>query len=149
MCSHTIKKGCRWTEESSFSWNSTHYFTSPQCPFSFLGWWYSHRLSPYQSNSFIGPSRSNSTLYLKPKDDLYPIHFRVFDCTCFVHDLIPGKDNLFVKALKCIFLGYSCIQKRYCYFCPKLQWYIVSSDVSFFETSPFFLPLRYLMRMVL
>ncbi|KAK2353155.1 putative mitochondrial protein [Trifolium repens] len=75
---------------------------------------------------------------LNPEHDLYPIPLRVFGCTCFVHDLSPGKDKLSAKSLKCIFLGYSRIQKGYRCFCPQLQRYIVSADVTFFETSPFF-----------
>jgi transposase InsO family protein len=75
---------------------------------------------------------------LNPEHDLYPIPLRVFGCTCFVHDLNPGKDKLSAKSLKCIFLGYSRIQKGYRCFCPQLQRYIVSSDVTFFEGSPFF-----------
>lgn len=69
---------------------------------------------------------------LNPEHDLYPIPLRVFGCTCFVHDLNPGKDKLSAKSLKCIFLGYSRIQKGYRCFCPQLQRYIVSSDVTFF-----------------
>ncbi|MCI14428.1 hypothetical protein A2U01_0035559, partial [Trifolium medium] len=75
---------------------------------------------------------------LNPNNELYPIPLRVFGCTCFVHDLTPGKDKLSAKSLKCIFLGYSRIQKGYRCFCPQLQRYLVSADVTFFETSPFF-----------
>nr|KYP63464.1 Retrovirus-related Pol polyprotein from transposon TNT 1-94 [Cajanus cajan] len=76
---------------------------------------------------------------LYPQKDLYPVPLRVFGCTCFVHDLTPGKDKFFAKSLKCIFLGYSRLQKGYHCFCPQLQRYIVSADVSFFESSsPFF-----------
>lgn len=75
---------------------------------------------------------------LNPHHELYLIPLRVFGCTCFAHDLTPGKDKLSAKSLKCIFLGYSRIQKGYRCFCPQLQRYIVSADVTFFETSPFF-----------
>lgn len=75
---------------------------------------------------------------LNLKYDLYLIPLSVFAYTCFVHGLSPGKDKLSAKSLKCIFLGYSRIQKGYHYFCPQFQWYIISSDVTFFETSPFF-----------
>ncbi|GAU20885.1 hypothetical protein TSUD_120770 [Trifolium subterraneum] len=75
---------------------------------------------------------------LNPHNELYPISLCVFGCTCFVHDLTPGKDKLSAKSLKCIFLGYSRIQKGYRCFCPQLQRYLVSADVTFFETCPFF-----------
>ena len=48
---------------------------------------------------------SNQPLYFLPP--------RVFDCTCFVHILTPGQDKLSAKATKCIFLGYSRLQKGY------------------------------------
>ena len=42
---------------------------------------------------------------------------RVFSCTCFVHIVTPRQDKLSAKATKCIFLGYSRLQKGYhCYF---------------------------------
>ena len=75
---------------------------------------------------------------LNSQYDLYPIPLCVFGCTCFVHDLSLGKDKLSAKSLKCIFLGCSGIQKRYHCFCPQLQRYTVSSDVTFFEGSSFF-----------
>lgn len=54
---------------------------------------------------------------LNPQYDLYPVPLRFFGCTCFVHDLSPGKYKLSAKSLKCIFLGYSHIQKGYhCFF---------------------------------
>ncbi|RVW45240.1 putative mitochondrial protein [Vitis vinifera] len=44
-----------------------------------------------------------------------PLYFlsprRVFGCTCFVHILTPGQDKLSAKAMKCLFLGYSRLQK--------------------------------------
>ncbi|XP_029130776.1 exocyst complex component SEC15A [Cajanus cajan] len=73
-------------------------------------------------------------LYLQK--DLYPVPLHVFGCTCFVQDFTPGKDKFSAKSLKCIFLGYSRLQKGYRCFCPQLQRYI---DVSFFKSSsPFF-----------
>ena len=43
------------------------------------------------------------------------------------------------KLLKCIFLGYSRVQKGYRCYCATLRHYFVSTDVTFFETTPFFL----------
>lgn len=75
---------------------------------------------------------------LFPRQHLYSLPLRIFGCTCFVHDLTPGKDKLAAKSLKCLFLGYSRLQKGYRCYSPVLRRYIVSADVSFFETCPFF-----------
>ena len=48
---------------------------------------------------------------LFPDQPLYFLPPRVFGCTCFVHILTPGQDKLSTKATKCIFLGYSRLQK--------------------------------------
>ena len=45
--------------------------------------------------------------------------------------------NLIRSSLKCIFLGYSYVQKRYRCNCPTLRRYFVSTVVAFFETTPF------------
>ena len=53
---------------------------------------------------------------LFPAQPLYFLPPHVFYCTCFVHILTPGQDKLSAKAMKCIFLGYSRLQKGYrCY----------------------------------
>ena len=62
----------------------------------------------------------------------------VFGCTCFVHILTPGQDKLSAKATKCIFLGYSRLQKGYRCYSPRTHRYFLSVDVTFFEGSPFF-----------
>ena len=41
------------------------------------------------------------------------------------------------KSLKCIFLGYSRVQKGYMCYCPTLGCYFMSTNVTFFETIPF------------
>ena len=41
------------------------------------------------------------------------------------------------KSLKCIFLGYSGVQKGYQCYCPNLHKYLVSIDVTFLEGVPF------------
>ena len=75
---------------------------------------------------------------LFPDQPLYFLLPRVFGCTCFVHILTPGQDKLSAKATKCIFLGYSRLQKGYrCYF-SETHRYFLSADVTFFEDSPFF-----------
>ena len=56
----------------------------------------------------------------------------------FVHTLTPGQDKLSAKATKCIFLGYSRLQKGYRSYSPDTHHYLLSVDVTFFEDSPFF-----------
>ena len=75
---------------------------------------------------------------LFPDQPLYFLPPRVFGCTCFVHILTPGQDKLSVKATKCIFLGYSRLQKGYRCYSPQTHRYFLVADVTFFEDSPFF-----------
>ncbi|KAL6329152.1 hypothetical protein AAG906_011606 [Vitis piasezkii] len=75
---------------------------------------------------------------LFPTQPLYFLPPRVFGCTCFVHTLTPGQDKLSAKAMKCIFLGYSRLQKGYHCYSPDTHHYFLSIDVTFFEDSPFF-----------
>ena len=56
---------------------------------------------------------------------------------CFVQDVCPQVSKLDPKSLKCIFVGYSRIQKGYRCYCPTLRRYFMSTDVAFFETTPF------------
>ena len=70
---------------------------------------------------------------------LFPSHAnapRVFGCTCFVHNLTPGQDKLTAKSLKCVFLGYSRLQKGYRCFSPDLHRYITSADVTLRDHHP-------------
>ena len=75
---------------------------------------------------------------LFPDQPLYFPPPRVFGCTCFVHILTPGQDKLSAKAMKCIFLGYSRLQKGYHCYSPQTHRYFLSANVTFFEDSPFF-----------
>ena len=75
---------------------------------------------------------------LFPDQPLYFLPPRVFGCTCFVHILTLGQDKLSAKATKCIFLGYSRLQKGYRCYSPQTHRYFLSADVTFFEDSPFF-----------
>ena len=75
---------------------------------------------------------------LFPTQPLYFLPPRVFGCTCFVHTLTPGQDKLSAKATKCIFLGYSRLQKGYHCYSPNTHRYFLSANVTFFEDSPFF-----------
>ena len=75
---------------------------------------------------------------LFPDQPLYFLPLRVLGCTCFVHIPTPGQDKLSAKATKCIFLGYSRLQKGYRCYSPQTHRYFISTDVTFFEDSPFF-----------
>ena len=68
---------------------------------------------------------------------MFPIEPRVFECTCFVWDVRLHVSKLDPKSLKCIFLGYSRVQKGYRCYCPSLCRYLVSADVTFLENAPF------------
>ena len=59
------------------------------------------------------------------------------DCKCFICDVVPQVSKLDPNALKCIFLGYSHVQKGYQCYCPILGLYFVPVDVTFFDISLF------------
>lgn len=68
---------------------------------------------------------------------LFPVQPRIFDSICYVRDVRPNITKLDPKAFKCVFLGYSHMQKRYrCYF-SDLNKYLVSTDIVFSESIPF------------
>lgn len=71
---------------------------------------------------------------LFPTKPLFSIDPKIFGCTCFVQDVRPHVTKLDHKSLKCIFLGYSRVQKGYKCYCNK---YLVSIDVTFHEVMPF------------
>ena len=77
---------------------------------------------------------------LFPNKPLFPIEPQIFGCTCFVRDVRPQVSKLDHKSLKCIFLGYSRVQKGYRCYCPSLRRYLVSTNVKFFENVPFSSP---------
>ena len=52
----------------------------------------------------------------------------------------PQVSKLDLKSLKCIFVRYSRVQKGHRCYCPTLQCYFVSTDIAFFETTPFSFP---------
>ena len=75
------------------------------------------------------------TLFLHKS--LFLIEPRVFGCTCFVWDVRPHVFKLDSMSLKCIFLGYSRVQKGYRCYCPSLHKYLVSTNVTFLENTSF------------
>ncbi|KAF3655650.1 putative UDP-N-acetylglucosamine/UDP-glucose/GDP-mannose transporter-like [Capsicum annuum] len=78
------------------------------------------------------------TSILFPQSHLYSIPPHVLGSTCFIHNLAPGKDKLAHRALKCVFLGYSRVQKGYRCYSPDLGRYLMSADVTFFKSQPYY-----------
>ena len=97
---------------------STTSFLINRIPFSVLNW-----VIPFQT--------------LFPHKSLFPLEPQVFGCTCFVRDVCPHVSKLDPKSLKCIFLGYSRVQKGYRCYCPSLRRYQVSVNVTFLENTSF------------
>ena len=85
---------------------STAYFLINRMPSSALNW-----VIPYHQ--------------LFPNNPLFPIEPKVFGCTCCIRDVSPQVSRLDPKSLKCIFLGYSRVQKGYRCYCPPLRRYCV------------------------
>ena len=74
---------------------------------------------------------------LLPNQPLFDLPPRVFGCVCFVHIFTPGHDKLSAKAMKCVFLGYSHLQRGYRCYSPYINRYFISIDVTFFKDSSF------------
>ena len=74
---------------------------------------------------------------LFPNQLLFCLPPHVFGCVCFVHILTLGQDKLLGKATKCVFLGYSWLQRGYRCYSPDIHRYFVSANVTFFEKSMF------------
>ena len=64
----------------------------------------------------------------------------VFGCTCFVQDLSLRLDKLCLRFIKCVFLEYFRTQKGYRCYNPSTRKYLVSTDVTFFESVSYFSP---------
>lgn len=84
----------------------------------------------------LGGNYPYSVLF--PTKPLFPIDPKIFGSTCFVRDTQPSITKLDPKSLKCVFLGYSRIQKGYRCYSPQLHRYLVSRDVTFHEDLPYF-----------
>ena len=77
-------------------------------------------------------------LVIFPSEPLYHVSPKVFGCTFFVHDVSPNLDKLSTKVIECVFLGFSHLQKGYKFYSPTTKRYYMSTDVTFFEETPFF-----------
>ena len=73
-----------------------------------------------------------------PNQPLFCLPPQVFGCVCFVHILTLGQDKLSANATKCVFLGYSWLQRGYCCYSLDTHRYFVSTNVTFFENSSMF-----------
>jgi len=62
---------------------------------------------------------------------------KVFGCICFVHVHGPARGKIDLRALKCVFVGYSPTQKGYKCYRPHRE-NNFSIDVAFFEIKPYF-----------
>ncbi|KAK4388589.1 Retrovirus-related Pol polyprotein from transposon TNT 1-94 [Sesamum angolense] len=65
---------------------------------------------------------------------------RVFGYVCFVHLHSPNLDKLSPHSVKCIFLGFSRAQKGYRCYDPQSHRSFTSTNVTFFESTPFYSP---------
>ena len=90
----------------------------------------------HMSSSVLHGQIPHSILF--PYQPLFYLPPRVFGCVYFVHILTPGQDKLSTKATKCVFLGYSQLQRGYRCYSTYTNWYFISVDVTFFEGSSFF-----------
>ena len=72
-----------------------------------------------------------------PNEPLFCLLSRVL-VVSVVHILTPGQDKLSAKATKCVFLGYSRLQRGYRCYSTDTNRYFISADVTFFEGSSFF-----------
>ncbi|GJZ41104.1 retrovirus-related pol polyprotein from transposon TNT 1-94 [Tanacetum coccineum] len=87
-------------------------------------------------SAILGGNYPYSVLF--PTKPLFLIDPKIFGGTCFVQDTQPNITKLDPKSLKCVFLGYSRIQKGYRCYSPQLYHYLVSRDVTFHEYLPYF-----------
>jgi hypothetical protein len=63
---------------------------------------------------------------------------KVFGCVCFVKDNRPSVGKLYLRAVKCVFVGYSTTQKGYVCWSPVKKRLFVSMDVHFREFEPYY-----------
>ncbi|RVW46759.1 Retrovirus-related Pol polyprotein from transposon RE2 [Vitis vinifera] len=96
-----------------------------------------------------GPCRTASTLgfqyfvtfiddYSRSQFTSFMSHHGILHQSSCAHTPQQNGDKLSAKAMKCLFLGYSRLQKGYRCYSLETHRYFISADVTFFEDSPFF-----------
>ena len=75
---------------------------------------------------------------LCPQRELFSLPPKVFGCVAYVQDLSPSLNKLAPRSLQCVFVGYSRTQKGYRCYHPPSRRYLVSADVTFWESKPYF-----------
>jgi hypothetical protein len=81
---------------------------------------------------------AHSSFYIISFTPLFSLPLKFFGCICYVYILGPDFDELDARTTKCVFLGYSQIQKEYRCYSPILRQYFTSVNVTFLESTPYF-----------
>jgi hypothetical protein len=88
-------------------------------------------------SSVLDGASPHSFLYSSSHPFALPL--KVFGCVCYVHNLGPNYYKLDHRSTKCVFLGYSTIQKGYHCYSLALRPYFTSANVTFVESLSYFL----------
>ncbi|KAI3734299.1 hypothetical protein L6452_13765 [Arctium lappa] len=135
MCIYTPAKWHCRTKEPSSTGRGSHY----NVPQSF---WADRVLTAnYLINrmpSFVLKGKTPFSILKLPKGTNFPLTPNIFGCISYVHDHRPGHNKLATCAIKCVFLGYSRVQKGYHCYSPTLRRYFTCDNVTFNESSSFF-----------
>ncbi|RVW26625.1 Retrovirus-related Pol polyprotein from transposon RE1 [Vitis vinifera] len=92
-----------------------------------------------QFNISIHVLRSdNAREYFSAPFTSFMSHHGILHQSSCAHTPQQNGDKLSAKAMKCLFLGYSRLQKGYRCYSLETHRYFISADVTFFEDSPFF-----------
>lgn len=91
---------------------------------------------PSRSLNFKKPMSILQMQYPFFKPHTLPL--KTFGCTAFVHVHEHQRSKLDPRAVRTVFVGYSPTQKGYKCVCPQTKKVFVSSDVTFFENTPYF-----------
>ncbi|KAJ0778869.1 putative RNA-directed DNA polymerase [Helianthus annuus] len=75
---------------------------------------------------------------LFPRGTPFPLEPQIFGCVAYVHDHRPGVPKIDPRAIRCVFVGYSRVQKGYRCYSLSLRRYFTSADVTFDPLRPFF-----------
>lgn len=84
----------------------------------YLGKFYLSRLL-FDNRPLLCDQTHHSTYFHSQPLFYLPLH--VFGCVCFVHILTLGQDKLLAKAMKCVFLGYSQLERGYRCHSPNIN----------------------------